>query len=152
MATWYEQVLRFLRDEYIRGREMNQGEQMLKGSKQERHTWGPEQTEQEDLGREGKGEGGVRDNTQVRAGLGGAVQNRRCWCLQAAWTPEHREGPQGSLSGEEPCGKWVIDLDDYTDCLVRNGSGPGGPVSRQVEPCNPYPACDLDTWWGQTRA
>ena len=60
--------------------------------------------------------------------------------------PEHREGPWGGLSGEEPCGKWVTDLDDSLDGLVRNGSGPGGPMLRQVETCNPYPTCDLATW------
>lgn len=82
----------------------------------------------------------------MRAGLGGAVQNRRCWCLQAVGTPGHNAGPQGSLSGEESCGKWVIRLDDSTDGLVRSGSGAGGPASRQVEPCNLHPACDLGTW------
>lgn len=82
----------------------------------------------------------------MRTGLGGAVQNGWYWCLQAAGTPEHREGPWGGLSGEEPCGKWVIDLDNSLDELVRNGSGPGGPMSRQVETCNPYPTCDLVTW------
>lgn len=91
-------------------------------------------------------EGGVPDNTQVRAGLGGAVQNRQCWCLQAAGTPGHREGSQERLSGEEPCGKWVIDLVDSTDVLVRSGSGSGGPASRQVEPCDPYSTCGLRTW------
>lgn len=74
---------------------------------------------------------------------GWSCQNGRCWCLQAAGTQGHREGPQGSLSGEEPCGKWVIGLDSCTDGLVRSGSGAGGPRSGQVEPCNLHPAYDL---------
>lgn len=82
----------------------------------------------------------------MRAGLGGAVQNRRCWCLQAVGSLGHSEGLRGSLSGEEPCGKWVIDLDDFTDGLVRSGSGAGDPASRQVESCNLHPVCDVETW------
>lgn len=82
----------------------------------------------------------------MRAGLGGAVQNRRCWCLQAAGTPGHREGSHGGMSGEGPCGKWVIDLVDSTGGLVRSGSGAGGAAPRQVEPCDPYSTCDLWTW------
>lgn len=58
-------------------------------------------------------------------------------------SPGHRVNPLGSLSGEEHCGKWVIDLDNSTDRLVRSGSGAGGRASRQVEPCNLHPACDL---------
>lgn len=72
-------------------------------------------------------------------------RTRGAGCLQAAGTPGHSEGPHGRLSGEEPCAKWVTDLVDSTDVLVRSGSGAGGPASRQVEPCNPYSACDLWT-------
>lgn len=49
-----------------------------------------------------------------------------------------QEGPWGSTSGEELCGKWVIVLDDSTGGLVRSGSGAGGQTLRQVEPHNPY--------------
>lgn len=50
-----------------------------------------------------------------------------------------QEGPRGSTSGEELCGKWVILLDDSTGGLVRSGSGAGGQISRQAEPCNLHP-------------
>lgn len=53
------------------------------------------------------------------------------------------EDPQGNMSGEERCGKWVIVLDDSIGRLVRSGSGAGGQASRQVELNNPYSTCDL---------
>lgn len=90
------------------------------------------------MGQRKEGEGGVQDNTQVRTGLGGAVQNGRYWCLQAAGTPEHREGPWGGLSGEGPV-RWVTDLDDSLDELVRNGSGPGGQCQNKWRPVIPTP-------------
>lgn len=36
--------------------------------------------------------------------------------------------------GRSPVVKWVIDLVDSTDVLVRSGSGAGSPAPRQVEP------------------